>query len=247
MRISCDCVSETAWLHHSYFSISYYTALKLPFLTFCRSFKLKKGREKGIQDEWFGLKLALSGPEFIVCMKIPSCWPRVLKVNCQTAGTIKGIIPEESQHTGKFHQSPSSWASQGTTRWNLAWMANPHLCQHLERAENISDLLLGQICWQKAIYLIPSSIIWWYLPGGLLAWVITEQNLLAWGMGRRLQITSLLQTSFQVYNVQANSLSLDSSYLLGHDLTTVRQLLWPQDSERITKLLCSSFPLYQWT
>lgn len=55
-------------------------------------------------------------------------------------------------------------------------MANPHLCQHLERAENISDLLLGQICWQKAIYLIPSSIIWWYLPVGLLAWVITEQN-----------------------------------------------------------------------
>lgn len=116
MHVLCDCVSEPVWLHPSYFSIFYYTALKLPFLTFCRSFKLKKGREKGIQDEWFGLKLALSKPEFIVCMKIPSCWPRVLKGNCQAPGAIKGIIPEESQHIGEFHQSPSGWALQGITR-----------------------------------------------------------------------------------------------------------------------------------
>lgn len=122
----------------------YYAPLKWPFRRPAVSFMLKKGREKEIQDEWCRLQSAPSRPEFIVCMKFASCWPGVLKGGRRAAGAIQGIGSRGKPE--KACGIPSGFPLVGLrgarADEGLAWMTSPLPCQHLQRAENISNSLL---------------------------------------------------------------------------------------------------------
>ena len=74
--------------------------------------------------------------------QLPACWHH------QRAYSLKKV-----KACGIPKGAPLQLDARGRADENLAWVTNHHLPQHLEGAGNISDLLLGQICWQGAIYL----------------------------------------------------------------------------------------------
>lgn len=97
---------KPAWLHPSYLSISYYTALKLPFLTFCRSFKLKKGREKGIQDEWFGLSWLAPGQSLLFVWKSLLVGQEFSKATARLLAPSKELSPKKANTQGNSIRAP---------------------------------------------------------------------------------------------------------------------------------------------
>lgn len=178
-------MSEPVWPYPSYFGISFYLTLTIAILTLSRVLQVKERKRERNTDEWFGLKLVFSRPEFIVCMKIPSCWPRVLKGNCQAAGAIK----ETSKHE-EFLQGPILVGLQATSRWESGWVT-VHTCASILKAQ--------EAVWpagKEPSTSSPHQIIGWHVAVRSLAWVIVEQGKTHWpGVAEGVQTIGLLQTS----------------------------------------------------
>lgn len=174
-----------------------------------------------------------------VYMKIPSCWPRVLKGNCQPAGTIKGLIPWRKSKHVEFLKGPlSSWVP-GDEQMRI-WLGWPIItCPSISKGQET----FLTCYWVRFAGKEPSTC---FIVYNLMVRTLglrdqaMEQNLLAWGGWARQGCKALVffQPPPKRDHVPTNPIAPSltcSSHLLGHGLPHQPGcLLQPQDVEWIT-------------